>query len=530
MAISPDGSAIVHSGGSSGLLHLLPVDGGPARPLAGSDGASIPLFSPDGQWVGFFAGGKLLKLPVAGGTPVTLCDNCPGASATWAADGRIIFERGGLWSVPDSGGVPQPLTQLVAGQASHSWPDMLPGGKAIIFTSTTSLGWNYGDVVLKNLETGEQRSIAVQATTARYVPTGHVAYVQGGVLKAAPFDLDALDFTGPAFTVLENVMESSSGAAHYSVSASGALAYVPGGILGGDRTLVSVDRSGKEEPFDAPKRRYGYFRLSPDGETLAIQIDWPGIEIWLYKFPDRSLTQLTRGGAEFPWWTPDGSRVTFFSSRSGVPNIFWQRADGTGEAEQLTRSEHPVDHSFSWSPDGRTLAFTVNHPETDLDIWMQPTGDPAQARPYLRTDSRECCPVFSPDGRRIAYLSNQSGQSEVYLSPIPGPARPMKVSADGGVEPLWSRDGKELFYWSNDRQLMAVEVPSDTSLASGAARPLFGGTFLSAAASWRTRIDITPDGRRFILIRRGAQEDETKELRMIPNWFAQLTERFAAQQ
>jgi Tol biopolymer transport system component len=209
--------------------------------------------------------------------------------------------------------------------------------------------------------------------------------------------------------------------------------------------------------------------------------------------------------------------VTFFSSRSGVSNIFWQPADASGPAEQLTFSTYPVDHSHSWSPDGKTLAYTVNHPETGMDIWTQPADNPRQARPYLQTRSRECCPVISPDGRRIAYLSDESGQAEVYVSAFPGPLRAQKASSDGGVEPLWSRDGKELFYWSGDRQLMAVEISADAGSPPGPPRPLFGGTFLSAAASWRTRIDITPDGSRFILIRRGEQEDATKELRIIPN-------------
>ncbi|HEY7680242.1 MAG TPA: hypothetical protein VIC04_06945 [Terriglobia bacterium] len=526
MALSPDGSRIVYSAGASGVLYLRPVDGGQATPLGQNQEGSTPFFSPDGKWVGFFADGKLQKIPVDGGAAVVLCDTCQGASATWAANGTIVFEQGALWKVSDSGGKPERLTELATGETAHAWPDVLPGGKAVVFTSTTTQGWNDGRVLLKNLETGEQRTLVEKATSARYAPTGHLVYVQGGVLMAAPFDLARLELSGAAAPVVESVMESSSGTAHYSFSTTGSLAYVAGGILGGDRKLVSVSRDGSEQFLDAPERRYGYFRLSPDGKTLAIQIDWPTIDIWLYDFSTKSMKQLTSGGGEFPWWSPDGSRVTFFSSRAGVANLFWQRADGTGQAEQLTASAFPVDHSFSWSPDGRTLAFTVNHPQTGMDIWMQPSNNSAQARPYLQTKSRECCPVFSPDGRHVAYLSDQSGRAEVYLSPFPGPAKPQRISAGGGIEPLWSRDGKELFYWSNDRKLMAVDIAPEAN-RSGPPRALFGGTFLSAAASWRTRIDITPDGGRFILIRRGAREDETKEVNLLPNWFAQLREGVA---
>ncbi len=525
LALSPDGVHVALTGGPNRLLYLRPVDGAQATPVPGTEGAASPFFSPDGRWVGFLAGGKLMKAPMDGRTPVTVCDAPTATGATWAGDDNIVFDQGGLWTVPAAGGTPQPLTRLADGETSHAWPDVLPGATAVLFTNATSDGWNYGEIVLQDIGSGERRTLVEKATFARYVPTGHLLYVQGGVLMAAPFDLATLKLTGAAVGVVRNVMESSAGAAHYSSSASGSLLYAPGGILGGDRKLVLVDRQGNEQYLDAPERRYGYGRLSPDGETLAIQIDWPTIDIWLYRFSGDSLTQFTTAGAEYPWWTPDGTRITFFSSRSGVSNIFWKPADGAGDAEQLTRSAFPVDHSFSWSPDARTLAFSVNHPETGMDIWIQPHDAPAEARPYLATPNRECCPVISPDGRSIAYLSNQSGQAEVYLSRFPGPARPVQVSANGGIEPLWSRDGKELFYWSNDHQLMAVDILAGTGIAQGTPHALFGGTFLSAASSWRTRIDVTPDGSQFFLIRRGPLEDETKQLRLIPDWFDQLTNR-----
>jgi eukaryotic-like serine/threonine-protein kinase len=533
IAISPDGANVVWASAADGLLYVRPVAGGDGKQLPGTKGASSPFFSPDGKWIGYFAGGKLLKIAATGGTPAVLCDSCAGASAAWADDG-IVFERGGLWKLPNGSDKPQPLTQLAKGEASHSWPDVLPGGKAVIFTNTTDQGWNDGQIVLVKLDTGERRVLVDKATTAKYTPPGHLLYVQGGELMAVPFSLDTLQVSGPAARVTDNVMESSTGTAHYSVSASGSLAYLPGGILGGDRTLVSVDRQGNEQPLDAPKRRYGYFRISPDGKTLAIEIDWPTIEIWLYSFSDHSLKQFTTKGGEFPWWAPGGAGVTYFSSRAGVANLFFQPVgDGTqfrsttsfrfssgSEPAQLTFSEYPVDHSLAWSPDGKTLAYTVTHPKTGMDIWMQPSADFKQAKPYLATSSRECCPVFSPDGHRVAFLSNVSGQAEVYVSPFPGAAQLQKVSSDGGVEPLWSKDGKELFYWSNDRKLMAADM---TGASPGTPHALFGGTFLSAAASWRTRIDITPDGTHFILIRRGAQEDETKELHVVPNWAARLS-------
>ena len=532
LALSPDGAHLVYAAGRSGSrqLYLRAMDSLEGEPIPGTEGASTPFFSPDGDWVGFFAEGKLKKVSISGGAPLTLCDARNPSGASWGTNDTIVFAPSnisGLWQVSAAGGTPQPLTRLETGENRHGWPDLLPGGQVILFTAFGS-GLDTPRIATQQLETGERRVLAEGGAYPRYLPSGYLVYVQQeeapGTLLAAPFDLSRLEVTGTPVPLVESVMQSNSGAAQYSFSSLGSLVYIPGGNPASERRLVWVDRQGTEQPLAAPPQRYVNLQLSPDERRLAVQIDSPNPEVWIYDIQLETLTRLTFAGGGFPLWTPDGKQVTFPSRRAGVPNLFWKPADGTGAAEQLTTREHPTDHSFSWSPDGQVLAFTEAHPITGWDLWVLPLGGNSNPRPFLQTPFREAAPRFSPDGRWLAYVSDESGRPEIYAQPFPGPGKKWQISTEGGVEPVWSRNGKELFY-GNSGQMMVVDLTTEPTFRAGDPRPLFGGQYVTAFNTWRPKYDVSSDGRRFVMIKRGRQELGVTELNVVLDGFEELKRR-----
>ena len=536
LALSPDGAHLVYAAGTGGSrqLYLRAMDGLEGEPIPGTEGASTPFFSPDGHWVGFFAEGKLKKVSISGGAPLTLCDAPNSFGASWGTNDTIVFAPSnisGLWQVSAAGGTPQPLTRLETGESRHGWPDLLPGGQVILFTAFGS-GPDSPRIAAQELETGERRVLAEGGVYPRYLPPGYLVYVQQeeapGTLLAAPFDLSKLEVTGAPVRIVENVMQLNSGAAQYSFSSLGSLVYIPGGNPASERRLVWVDRQGVEQPLAAPPQRYVNLQLSPDNRLLALQIDSPNPEVWIYDIQLETLARLTFEGGGFPLWTPDGKQVTFPSGRAGVPNLFLKPADGTGAAEQLTAREHPADHSFSWSPDGQVLAFTEAHPITDWDLWVLPLEGNGKPRPFLQTPFREAAPRFSPDGRWLAYASDESGGPEIYVQPFPGPGKKWQISTEGGVEPVWSRNGKELFFGSNG-QMMVVDLTTEPTFRAGDPRPLFGGQYVTATSTWRPKYDVTSDGRRFVMIKRGRQELGVTELNVLLDGFEELKRRVSTE-
>ncbi|MCH8267337.1 MAG: serine/threonine-protein kinase [Acidobacteria bacterium] len=541
VALSPDGTRLVYVANQQ--LYLRPMDSLEARLISGTEGAISPFFSPDGQWVGFFAEGKLKKVSVSGGAVLTLCDAPGSRGGSWGTDKTIVFGKlgAGLLQVSAAGGTPQELTTLKEGEAQHFYPHSLPGGKAVLFNVRTGLIETSRIEVLL-LETGEQRELIQGGTHARYVPTGHLVYAQAGTpgtLLAVPFDLERLEVTGNPVPIVEGVMQlNTSYLAQFSFSHLGTLVYVPAASdLQGGMTLVWVDRTGAVEPLAAPPRQYRNPTLSPDGQRLAVTI--PGLppDVWVYDIARHTLIRLTfEGDNRLPIWTPDGKRVTFRSNRAGGPwNLFWKSADGSGTAERLATSERTQTPS-SWSPDGRLLAFydrifTGGTSTTEGDIWVLPLeGDPSTSsgragkpQPFLQTQFYEAAPMFSPDGRRLAYVSNESGKNEVYVQPFPGPGGKRQISTDGGAEPVWARNGRELFY-RNGSQMMAVEIATEPTFSAGLPRLLFEGNFQPSAASL-ANYDVTPDGQRFVMIQEGAPDSPPPQINVVLNWFEELKRR-----
>ncbi len=545
--LSPDGTRLAYVGGSIATgatgqgrkLYIRSLDQLDATPLSGTEDALQPFFSPDGQWVAFFSSGKLKKVSVYGGAPMTLCDAPNPRGGSWGPDDTIVFTPNtttGLSRVPAAGGTPEELTAPGDEERSHRWPHVLPDGKAVLFITQASDG-TYDDASIEvlSLATGERKVVHEGGSVPRYLPTGHLVYVREGTLFAAPFDRDRLETTGPPAPIIEGVVSAGGstgeapgdGAAQFAFSETGTLVYLSGASRGENYKLVWVDGEGAVSTLSEQQAHYTTPRLSPDGRRLAVTLNFGGeADVWVYEIERGAMTRLTfePGYDGFPVWSPDGERLAFGSSRDGSEaNLFWKRADGTGEAERLTESQN-TQLLTSWSPDGKVLAFSELDPETSWDIWVLPLDGDREPQLFHRTPFLEAYPEFSPDGRWLAYFSDESGRFEVYVKPFPGPGGKWQISTDGGLYPLWGPDGGELFYRSleGDRMLVVPYTVDGESFRAGRPRELFQGQFASRRVP---DADIAPDGKRFVMLQsEGAAEAEAEPTKLIfvLNWFEEI--------
>ena len=421
IALSPDGTRLVYVGVRNGAARLFVrrMDQFEATPIPGTEDAVGPFFSPDGQWVGFFAGGKLKKVLLAGGAAVTICDAAGGRGATWGPDNTIVFTASadfnvGLWQVSAAGGKPQVLTQPDAGQdeTSHRSPEFFPDGKTVLFTIWSSVGFGNARIAALDLQTGRREILLKSAANARLLPAGYLVFARLEGLFAAPFDPNRLAVTGQAVPMVsEIVTHFGSGGAQFTLCPD-LLAYVPGPAQIAGWSLVSVDRNGVDSPLAGPTRPRPFMtpRLSPDGRRVVTAIaDGANFDLWIYELDRGTLNRLTSAESSeyFPIWTPDGKRVTFTSNHDGPLNLYWMPADG-GPIEQLTTGSSPKISS-SWSPDGEFLAFQEMHPSTGSDIWILSMSGRREQRPFLQSPFSEGQAQFSPDGRWLAFQSNESG-------------------------------------------------------------------------------------------------------------------------
>jgi serine/threonine-protein kinase len=531
LALSPDGTRLVYVARQGGTQHLYlrAMDSLEAKPVPGTEGGVTPFFSPDDQWVGFFADGKLKKVPVSGGAALILDDAAQPHGASWGSRGMIAFAgrlNGILQQVPDAGGTAQQLTHLEKGAVSQRWPEFLPGGKAVLFAvAPNAITFTNSQVAVQSVGTGERRNLIQGGTNPRYASSGHLVYAQGGSLMALPFDPLQAAVTGASLSAVEGVLQSpTTGAAQYSLSDTGSLVYVPGGIQSAQSKLVWVGRNGAEQPLAASAHAYLAPRLSPDGRRVAVGTVEQDSQSWLYDLSRETLTRFTLEG-NFninPTWTPDGKRIGFESNKEGPYNIFWQLADGSGGLERLTTSEN-LHAPGSWSPDGQQLAFVEVNPMTGVDIWVLRMSD-RKAQPFLQTPSNESAPRFSPDGRWLAYVSDESGRYEIYVQPYPGPGGKWQVSTEGGTEPVWNRNGRELFYRSGDK-MMAVDIATQPGFAAGKPRMLFEGRYELAPIPI-ANYDVSPDGQRFLMLKPSEQEQAAPtQINVVLNWFEELKQK-----
>jgi eukaryotic-like serine/threonine-protein kinase len=531
-ALSPDGSYLVYvaSHGSDGQLYLRSISRFESTPIPGTEGAYNPFFSPDGQSVGFAAKGALKKVSLSGGAPLTLCSASDIRGATWAPDGTIIFAPStgsGLYRVSASGGTPMPLTvpDRKKGDVSHRWPEILPDGKALLFTI-----WAGAEsrVSLLSLETGEQRVLIEGGTYPQYVPPGYIIYAREGGLLAVTFDLKRLQVTGAPVSIIEGVsMNPTNGETAFSVSADGSLAYVPR-VSGRDkRTLHWVDRKGVSQTISAPQRGYRAVRLSPDGLRLAAGIRDTNPGLWIYELDHGTLTRLTTSVLNpYAIWTPDGNRVTFRSAISNPFNLAWMPINGNGVEEHLITGEGlPIPGS--WSPDGQVLAFAEQDPTTGWDIWVLKLDGDRKPRPFLQTASNEGGATFSPDGRWLAYQSDESGRNEIYVGSFPVAGRKWPISTEGGTEPLWAKNGRELFYRNGDK-MMAAAVETKPSFAAGKPKLLFKGDYVGGPFSFWPNYGVTPDSQRFLMLKAAEPETYASQINVVLNWSEELKHRVSS--
>jgi len=495
-----------------------------ATPIPGTEGATKPFFSPDGQWVGFSVDGALKKVAIRGGAAQVICESQAYNSVTWGDDGTIFFtttDGSGLSRVSANGGIPQVLTTPSREQRerTHRGPAILPGGNAVIMTVGTADITSYDNarVEVVTLATGKRRVLIQGGMNAQYVSTGHLIYARAGSLLAVPFDLKRLEVTGPPITVVEDVFtDPIMGLASFAISRDGSLLYAPGGARRHLESLVWVDRQGRSQPVNAIRRPIGALRLSPDGQRIALGINGATSEIWLHDLVRTTSTRLVHGwDNDVPVWAPDGRRLAFTSNRAtpGGTNLFWQAADGTSIAEQLTTNSSSIQTAESWSPDGRSLVFAQLEPASRWDLWVFSVAE-RKARPLVQTPASESAARISPDGHWIAYESDQSGRFEVYVRAFPGPSRGWPVSIDGGSDPGWAPNGRELFY-RKDTRMMAVDVSTTTEFTSGTPKQLFEGPYVL----WPRAYDVARDGR-FLMLKHEPQP--VSQLVLVQNWFEEL--------
>jgi eukaryotic-like serine/threonine-protein kinase len=548
--LSPDTTrmAFVASGSDQQLrLYVRSLDQLSATALSGTDNAQNPFFSPDGQWLGFFADGKLKKISVQGIAAVNICDAVSGRGGSWGEDGTIVFTpdiRAALFKVSSSGGTAQPLTTLdqQAGEVTQRWPQVLPGGNAVLFTSNTH-GGNYedADIVVYSISSGRRKTVQHGGFFARYMATGHIVYMHDGTLFALPFDLKRLEVTGQPVPILGGVLAVPGDAsAQVSFSQGGNLLYVAGHVELRTASIYWRDSEGKFTPLRQTPADYNNPVFSPDGKRLALEInDGKETDIWVYEWERDVLTRLTFGGGDKredntnPIWTADGKRITYSSDeKSGASDLYWTRADGGGDTRRLTETRNKKSPS-SWTPDGKVLTFNQLKSGTTWNTMTMTTegnemlgwklGEP---KPFLDSASREDMSVFSPDGRWLAYQSNESGEFQVYVQPFPGPGGRWQVSTDGGRFPKWSRNRRELFYLTQDNKIeVATYTASNGSFRSDKPRLWSPGQFTER------NFDLHPDGTRFAVLKASAnnQSPPINKVSFILNFFEELRRKVAAQ-
>ena len=519
--LSPDGTHIAllaTAADQKRRIYIRSLDQLQATAISGTENAQVPFFSPDGQWLGFFADGKLKKVSVQGGVPVTLCEVANGRGGSWGEDGTIVFApdiRGALLKVPSTGGTPQPLNTLdvPSNEVTERWPQVLPGGKAVLFTSNSHGGsYEDADIVVYSFSSRQRKVLQHGGFFGRYVPTGHVVYMHEGTLFAMPFDLNRLEGTGSALPLVDGVMATpGDGAAHFSFSQTGNFAYVPGRSVSLNVAIYWMDRWGKLTPLRETPGAYLRPAFSPDGKRLALQIgDGKRSDIWVYEWERDTLTRLTFGGIGniSPAWTSDGQRITYVGvEKRDEDDLFWIRADGAGNALRLTQTNTPK-YYLSWRPDGKVLAF--DQPITGgrwTIMTMTMDGDeklgwkPGEPKPFLiNRGFDQQSPAFSPDGRWLAYDSNESGSNEVYVTLFPGPGGKWQVSTGGGQFPQWSPNGKELFYRTPESTIMvAAYTATGDTFRPDKPRLWSPGQFTELA--WTRNFDLHPDGQRFVVLK-----------------------------
>jgi Tol biopolymer transport system component len=540
IAVSPDGTRVVfgvRDASGRDLLWVRPLDRVTAEALAGTEGATYPFWSPDGRSIGFFADGKLRRIEASGGPAQSLCDAPNGRGGTWNEEGVIVFapdNAGPLFRVSASGGKPVPVTQVDGAQSTttHRWPQFLPDGRHFLFLAWTPSRASDGDgVSVGSLDSKTPSLLVRDISNAVYAPPGFLLSVREGTLLATAFDTASLQLKGPPVPLVEQISyHPYRRMGIFSVSNTGLLAYQAGAMLEQSQ-LVWLDRTGASAGAVGSPGNFFGVRLDRSGHRFAVEVTNPrsgDIDIWLGDLARGVLTRLTSGQFvhDSPVWSPDGAQIVFSSNRSGHFDLFRKRTDFAGEEEPLFASDHdkvPTD----WSADGRFIAFDLfgegsSPPSSSRrggrhEVWIL-TVAAGSATPFLQTSFNESSARFSPDGRWLAYCSDNSGRSEVYVRSFPSPGAEWRVSVGGGTQPVWRPDGRELFYVGADDKLMAVKTKVMSDVAHGVIENLFD-IRLRTSSSDIGLFDVAADGRRF-LVNTPVEQLTSSPVTVVVNWSA----------
>ncbi len=527
IAISPDGRHVAYATGdeSSSRLYLKKADELEGRLVEGSEGADAPFFSLDGEWVGFAADGRtVLRSAVSGGAPLRVTSvRGSWVGLNWHGDSIIQGDiLGGLSRIPAGGGEPEVLTLLhpERREKSHRFPQVLPGGDAVLFTIGTSTmeSWDDASIAVASMKTGEYKVVLEGGFHARYSPTGHLLYARSGTLYAVSFDRKRLEVTGRPVPVVRGVTTlPNGGGAAFAVSENGSLVYAPGLSRTTDARVIWVDRAGRAEPLIETPRPLLNLTLSTDGLFLAFYIMSGNDSVWLYEIERETLTRWTSEWDHGnPLWAPNTREIAFGSLRPDGFHLYKQSVHGDGIAELLWKSYHWMAPT-SWSPDGAVLLLDAFDAETGMDVWMLPISGDRKAEPVLDERANEERAAFSPGGEWIAYQSDETGQFEIYLRRFPSGRDKKLVSTGGGDHPKWNPNGKELFYWSGDK-MMSVAIEAGADLILGRSAVLFQRRRNPVVPQF----EVTPDGQRFIFIDDSVAEPAPTHLVLVQNFGEEL--------
>jgi len=530
-AISPDGRRVAFTAVSEGrpMLWVRQLDSLAAQVLPGTEGANYPFWSPDSRFIGFFASPKLKKIDISGGPPQILCDVGRHGGGTWGRDGAIVFSASGLQRVSAAGGVPAEVTAFAASDQEQyrSYPWFLPDGRRFLYTARGNQREKAGVYVGALDSKSAPKFLLAGDTPAVYAPArdggkGHLLFLRESVLMAQVFDAGRLELAGDPFRVAETAQS-------FSASDHGALAYV-GGPRGGASQLAWFDREGKQLATAGQPGRYFDLTLSPDDQRVAVSSleegaegRFGGADLWLLDLvravPSRFTFDPARDSR--PVWSPDGSRIAYSSSRDGPPNLYQKAASGAGEDEPLLKSGQSKD-AWDWSADGRFLLYSSVDPKTLDDLWFLPVSGDRKPAPFLQTPFREYQGQFSPDGRWVAYVSDESGRAEVYVRPFPpGPGGKWQISTGRAYHPRWRRDGQELFFVTADQKLMAAPVKAGAAFQPGLAQELFQTrmNLMGGMIANTYRYAVSADGKRFLMIV-PLEEAVSTPITVVLNWAA----------
>ena len=504
--LSPDGGLLAFNAtDTTGTtqIWIRALDALEARPVSGTEGAGRLFWSPDGRYLGFFSGGKLKKVDAAGGPAQSLCDAPFGADASWSTEGVILFDgrpTDPILRVPASGGVAKPEVESdpEKGRTGEGWPEFLPDGRHFLYVSFKQGGES--TLFVRALDSGEEQPLLNTASRVQYAPPGYLLYVREDSLVAQPFDASSRQIRGEAVPVAEGLGTDAVGLAHFSAAQDGTLTYRAGDTR--SRQLLWVDRGGKELETVGESGEFGDVWPSPDGTRLVFDMPESGSgrsDLWIRDLGRGVTSRFTFDAAsdDTPLWSPNGRTIVFTSDRKGAGDLYRKAASGTGEEELLLATEEEK-YAQDWSRDGRFIVFMSRGKETGWDIWALPAEGGGEPFPVVKTRFREVTPTISPSGQLLAYVSNESGRSEVYVQEFPEPRSKWQVSTAGGIEPHWRSDGREIFYVAPDSRLMSVPVDTGRTFSAGAPVALFTARLQPALV--RSRYRPSPDGQRFLTL------------------------------